>query len=160
MDLILNFNKQTLLEYEERGSPLVFEINWKLGDQYYPMKNWTDFGVVIIGWWVVTVVDQLPIEDEGKLHFMDGPYFIKLNYKQQQGVVELSLDESQSSLPVAYKWNITYKDLLSKLLQAVIKIKTELEQNNIGEKRQKERTMLRQCITKLETALAENNNIT
>ena len=153
MDLVLSFDKQDMLEYEDSGSPLIFEINWKIDDKYYPMKNWTDFGVVIIGWWIRSVLDELPTEGEGELRFMDGPYSIRLNYRQSQGVVEFLPDLSQTSLTIAPKWNMTYKDLLSKLLQACIKIKTELEQNNIGLKKHKEQKSLRLYITNLEKAL-------
>lgn len=60
------------------------------------MENWSDFGDVILSWWVTTVVQLIEGADESEFLFMDGPYSVQAKYNRQTGIVELIPKESDT----------------------------------------------------------------
>src|SRR5437870_8693194 len=55
-------------------SGLVFGVIWiEVGGQKFPFNRWTDFPVIILGWWLQSLVDLLGHTKElVRCSFMDG----------------------------------------------------------------------------------------
>jgi hypothetical protein len=144
MEIRIEFDEQELVRFVDGKGPLLFEVSWENNGIYYPMKHWSDFGNVILGWWFVTTVELLKGANEGDFSFMDGPYSLKAKYNRQTGIVEL-LPEKRD-----FVWNIPIIDLVKKLIQALDKTCEELAKRGIG---QKEQASLTQCSTILKNYL-------
>lgn len=74
MKLILQFDDKLIREYDNRNSSPVFGIYWEHYGKFYPQEGWTDFGTVIVGWWLQALQRLLDGAKSQKLVFMDGPY--------------------------------------------------------------------------------------
>ena len=50
------------------------------GDTEFPMVGWSDFAVVILGWWMAALLRLLRNESRTeRVHFMDGPYAVEIS---------------------------------------------------------------------------------
>lgn len=78
MQLCIRFDEQTLKEYASRGSSLFFYIHWQHEEAAYPGQNWTDFGAVLLSWWIAAAVSLWYGCKVETLLFMDGPYTLKI----------------------------------------------------------------------------------
>ena len=130
MEIRVEFDNQELVRFINGKGPLLFEVSWENNGTYYPMKHWSDFGNVILGWWFATTVELLEGADEGKFLFMDGPYSVKAKYNRQTGIVEL-IPKGRDAV-----WKMPIVELLKKLLQAIDKTFEELSRRGIGEEKQ------------------------
>ena len=56
------------------------DINFNIDDHAFPMNGWNDFAIIILEWWV-TATFKLFRNTSTKevLHFMDGPYAVKIS---------------------------------------------------------------------------------
>lgn len=62
----------------EKTSNIIGEICFIVEKEYFPQKKWTDFIIIILGWWIETLVDLI-INNKRKffkLLFMDGSFFL------------------------------------------------------------------------------------
>ncbi len=62
----------------ESGS-VVGRIYWRVGNRFFPSKNWEDFPVPILAWWLAACRKHIDRATRQKLNFMDGPYVIRLS---------------------------------------------------------------------------------
>ena len=136
MRIVLRFDDQMLDSSVKRTSPLIFTISWEHEGTYYPMKNWSDFGVVILDWWIAATIRLLQGSRTEKFEFMDGPYSINAIYHRQSRMVELLPDTSQASWITSSKWNVSSNELVEELLRAANTVRTKLMQGEYGEKEQ------------------------
>ena len=89
MQIKLDFDNMLLQEYEARNSPPFFLISFQHIDEFYPSENWTDFGGVILSWWICALVQLLRRGHREQFLFMDGPYEIEVCYRRKTGMMEL-----------------------------------------------------------------------
>lgn len=54
-------------------------IHWRVGSKAFPSKDWDDFVVVILSWWMAEMRSHLRSGTRRRLLFMDGPYFVELS---------------------------------------------------------------------------------
>jgi hypothetical protein len=73
MHIHLGFDQSKLQRYAQSRSPLVFEVAWEHNEVFYPAPNWSDFGVVILTWWLRAAVDLFEGAESSEFLFMDGP---------------------------------------------------------------------------------------
>lgn len=126
MQILLDFDEQLLKKYEHRGASLIFNITWEHDGVYYPSKNWIDFGVVVIGWWI-GVINQLGQEsNKSEFLFMDGPYSIEIKFDKKQGVVTLV----PKGLDVV--WIVSFSQLVGELISAAKRIYEEFNRIGVG----------------------------
>lgn len=45
----------------------------RFGSTWFPEKSWTDFPIVVIGWWL-DACESLKSGNDAVFHFMDGPF--------------------------------------------------------------------------------------
>lgn len=58
---------------------LVSPICVRLGEDYFPEKDWTDFSIIVLSWWLEQVQAlRQGLAKDATLRFMDGPYEIVL----------------------------------------------------------------------------------
>ncbi|MCB1020413.1 MAG: hypothetical protein KDC27_10820 [Acidobacteria bacterium] len=62
------------------NGPVTAGIWFATDSSGFPMVGWTDFIVVILGWWVAAIL-RLLREDSGteRVYFMDGPYAVEVS---------------------------------------------------------------------------------
>ncbi|HCV31984.1 MAG TPA: hypothetical protein DGO89_18560 [Microcoleaceae bacterium UBA9251] len=128
MNIKVNFDNSLLSRYIEGNSPLLFEITWEYDRIEYPMKNWSDFGLVVLGWWIAIALKFFKGEDRGEFLFMDCPYSVTAKYDRETGELELS----PKGLDVI--WKVQYIDFVKALIDAVQRVDEELVKRGIGEK--------------------------
>ena len=131
MKILLSFDKQLLLEYDNKNKPLIFGITWKFEDVYYPSNNWIDFGVVILNWWFGCVSRLIGGSSLERLQFMDGPYSIEVIHHLENSTITLIPKDLGAT------WQVTTTELVEQLLQAAEETHKELYHLNIGQESQK-----------------------
>jgi hypothetical protein len=89
MELIIQLSETLDKETMDRNRNLQLTIYWRFPDFDYPMNGWTDFGVVLLGWWVQAIVSLRQGSQETDLLFMDGPYSVHINKKAIGGEISL-----------------------------------------------------------------------
>jgi len=65
-------------QMNESGS-VVGPIYWRVGNGFFPSKDWEDFPVPILAWWLAACKKHIDRATRQKLNFMDGPYEIRLS---------------------------------------------------------------------------------
>ncbi len=72
------------LEVRAHG-PAIAGIWLETGGDGFPMVGWTDFAVVVLGWWSAAILRVLGNSSRAELvNFMDGPYAVEVS-KAQSG---------------------------------------------------------------------------
>ena len=128
MNINVEFDDRLLPRFIEGTSPLLFKITWECDRVEYPMKNWSDFGLVVLGWWIAIALKMFKGDDGGEFLFMDGPYSVAAKYDRETGELELS----PKGLDVI--WKVQYIDFVKALIDAVQRVDEELVKRGIGEK--------------------------
>ncbi|PSB13957.1 hypothetical protein C7B69_19625 [filamentous cyanobacterium Phorm 46] len=128
MNIKVKFDDDLLPRFIEGTSPLLFKITWECDRVEYPMKNWSDFGLVVLGWWIAIALKMFKGDDRGEFLFMDGPYSVAAKYDRETGELELS----PKGLDVI--WKMQYIDFVKALIDAVQRVDEELVTRGIGEK--------------------------
>ena len=78
------------LKVRDRG-PAIAGIWLASGDTQFPIKGWSDFVVVVLGWWAVAIVRLMRSDSDKELvNFMDGPYSVELT-RAQLGEIRLRM---------------------------------------------------------------------
>jgi hypothetical protein len=54
---------------------ILADLSWHFGDVPFPSADWSDFALVVVGWWVLALVDHPDVHGAHFL-FMDGPHEI------------------------------------------------------------------------------------
>ena len=112
----------------QEESPIVFYMCWEHEGLSYPMDVWSDFGIVILGWWTRVIRELLEGAGTSDFVFMDGPYLIKARYNSETGMVELA----PKGLDIT--WQVLLTDIVKELIDATDTIYRELTKMQIREK--------------------------
>ena len=128
MNIKVEFDDRLLSRFIEGNSPLLFEITWEYDRVEYPMKNWSDFGLVTLGWWIAIALKFFKGEDRGEFLFMDGPYSVTAKYNRETGELELSPKGLDAI------WYVQYIDFVKALINALKRVDEEVGKREIGEK--------------------------
>ena len=82
-DFRIRFAADTL-ERSQRGS-IVANIWWEGGFGTFPDVGWSDFAVVIVGWWANAALSLVEgTATSGRLDFMDGPFHAMASVVDEQ----------------------------------------------------------------------------
>lgn len=110
MEIQVQIDEELIRHDLSRGAQPHFEIYWWHADTAYPAPDWTDFGVVIMGWWVLAAQRLLRGSSEERFLFMDGPYELKAKRRDGQ-ILVIGRDPD-------VEWEISMKALGDALLRA------------------------------------------
>lgn len=148
MKINISFENQDLLRLDDDSRDAVFPINWEHNGIYYPDQVWPDFGVIIIGLWIGTIIELLEENQELIFTFMDGPYYLKAEYDAKIGMVKL-FPKGMNTI-----WTVPLAVLIQEIKEAVCKTREEFEKRNIRKKDrfnlEKSNLILQQCLLKAE----------
>lgn len=148
MKINISFFNRDLVQLNDDSRSAVFSINWEHNGIYYPDRVWPDFGVVVLGFWIGTIIELLEGNQELTFTFMDGPYYLKAEYDAKIGMVKLS-PKGMNTI-----WNVPLTVLIQEIKQAVCKTNEELKKRNIRKKDrsglEKGNLILQKCLLKAE----------
>ena len=65
-----------------RAGLITGELSLKFGETWFPERQWNDFPVVVLEWWLVALRDLR--KGAAELRFMDGPFLVKTSLQRQQ----------------------------------------------------------------------------
>ncbi|NJO81410.1 MAG: hypothetical protein HC828_00725 [Blastochloris sp.] len=148
MNIQLQFDRDKLLQRAQQGKPLVFDIAWEHEGVYYPAPYWADFGVVILSWWLRSVV-EIAEEGASEFLFMDGPYRINAKYDENTKYIRLT-PKGQD-----WVWVVPIDMIAHELIRAANAISRELLANDIGVS---ERQSLEYGVSSVRKAIFDNSS--
>jgi hypothetical protein len=126
MNLEVKIVPELMSRYIKNGGELLFEIAWENQGLYYPMISWSDFGVVILGWWVSGVSSVIKNkENTFELSFMDGPYSLKMEIDWLTQQVVMSSEDGR------FHAKSSIIEVKQQLFNAIKLIDLELSTHNI-----------------------------
>ncbi|MDA4848906.1 hypothetical protein [Hoeflea poritis] len=104
--------------YEKKSDSLVTGIVYFEFDEHqFPEKNWSDFVIVLLGWWLTAVAKiHSNRSDAEHLEFMDGPFYIELNRIDEENV-SIACFERDVSKP-EYLMEFSASELFDQILDA------------------------------------------
>jgi len=127
MQIVTNLDKELVAKYYSRGSPILFEIYWEHEGVTYPDQGWTDFGIVVLGWWFYVVNEFRTGVSSSKFSFMDGPYAIEAAYNADTGSIELTPED------LGVTWHLSLQELVTGLINSATQICQELQEFGVAE---------------------------
>ncbi|QWF18436.1 hypothetical protein [Lysobacter capsici] len=69
-------------------------VFFEFGAFQFPERNWNDFVVVILGWWLDATTKLMSAgEGETELYFMDGPYSLRITIVGDSFIVRRGRDD-------------------------------------------------------------------
>jgi len=87
------------IERYKTGS-IVGRIWLAAGDDAFPESRWSDFVVVLLGWWIQELLRLREGSTQAELLFMDGPYSVGLDASEGQWAFSfLRAEASVQSMP-------------------------------------------------------------
>jgi hypothetical protein len=125
--IIVKLDDSDFVAKDDVRKNLLFPILWEHAGDVYPRKDWIDFGCIIIGWWVTTVVKFLRGHDEGSFSFMDGPYALLAKFDRQTRIVTLHLQGTDKT------WYVNIIEIMEALSQNIDIVYEKFEQEGVGE---------------------------
>jgi len=129
MEIKVAFDEATIRRYHARGASPVFSIYWAHNGMAYPSDDWTDFGAVILGWWLVAVEGLINGAPEARFPFMDGPFALIARTDGDETVVFTTEGE--------INWEMSTDELVRSINRAASKVERELRRLGVG-KRERE----------------------
>lgn len=70
----------------------------EIEEYYFPDPNWNDFPVVVLKWWLDSL-KKLFRAGSAELHFMDGPYLVRLRGTDELGLQMLVAVHGLDTIP-------------------------------------------------------------
>lgn len=81
MRINIYFDDDLVEKYRSRSPRILTGIYIEHEDTCYPGSDWVDFGAIVLGWWLHSVTELLKGNDGQDICFMDGPFFLRANIK-------------------------------------------------------------------------------
>lgn len=124
MKLQLHFDERIMKQYYDRGSLILFGIYWVHNNIAYPSADWTDFGAVILGWWLQAALQMMQGSRQEEFFFMDGPFALFGQCKNDQLVFSARRSSEQ--------WTTTLEEFASEIVSGAEAVVAELARLEIG----------------------------
>lgn len=127
-------NVEVIVETEsfimsEKSKNIIGEIYVSLEDDvYFPQFKWTDFVVVILGWWLEAILKISTAKENTstKLMFMDGPIYMRA-IKVSNDIIEIELIERDV---VQKRFECSINQFTNSLQMAAKKVLSDIENRN------------------------------
>lgn len=141
MDLEIRIDDEQLRECAAKGRSAILEVFWRVDEICYPCEHWSDFGAVILGWWLVEVTSLLETGNRAVLSFMEGPYALQVERSGDKLVVRPSETD--------YVWESDLTGFLDEISREARRVTNRLARLAISEV---ERAGLERGVERLEHA--------
>ncbi len=124
-------------------------VSVQLDDYIFPDKNWTDFGRIIIGWWLDAVC-KLALDNQTKAvcSFMDGPYRFSLT-KIKKDIWKVQFFEERGEVKIFAEGEVDASQVINEMLTAFQKIENLYEDEKNFEKVKVYQTFRKEVLTRL-----------
>jgi hypothetical protein len=110
---IVTFNPESKTVGQPMGK-YFFEIFFEYNGEFYPKEHWTDFGCIVLGWWVTTIIKIFRGElDECNFSFMDGPYSLSVRLDKDAQILFLQPGNTNKI------WTVDFIEFVEQLILAV-----------------------------------------
>jgi hypothetical protein len=127
MKLEVRINAGKMNKYIREGGELLFDIAWVDNGLYYPMDPWLDFGVLILGWWTNAILSIIKGEEDNiKLSFMDGPYYLMMTIDRTSQEVTFSGENGRE-----FKAKSSIDEVRNQVISAAKFIDEELSKHHL-----------------------------
>jgi hypothetical protein len=115
MKLLVNTVPNTL----HFGNLVTGEL-WIQYDSFsFPYKNWSDFPVIILGWWLENIQSLITgYEKQCECSFMDGPYLFKIVVENDSNWLIQFIKSGVNKDICEFQIRISYKELLNEILDS------------------------------------------
>ncbi len=90
--------------------PLVFGLYWEHAGSFYPGEHWTDFGELVIGWWLEQALALTGNATVVRLRFMEGPYELVGRYDRARAWVRFCARELRA------EWDVPVVTFIEQLI--------------------------------------------
>ena len=128
MNVLIHADPATLRNYEDRGGSLYLAIALEHNGAFYPDQCWTDFGGVILDWWMCAIKKLKLGSKSEDLVFMDGPYRMRVEYDAITSLVSLRPIDGK------FVWVCTLEELAVAVATAAKALQHILDRENVGRK--------------------------
>jgi hypothetical protein len=108
--LIVELTEEELRARAARGQNLIFAIYWEHDGSYFPADHWTDFGEIVLGWWLEEATRLLSNGATIRLHVMEGPYVLAGPFDRASGRVRFRARE------LGLAWDVSAVDFVDELI--------------------------------------------
>ncbi len=82
-------------------SSITGRISIRVGNRYFPEKDWNDFPIFILNWWATEVNDfLLESKKEIDLLFMDGPFGVRLTKENGTSKIRFVVKDVEEDVAV------------------------------------------------------------
>lgn len=109
------------------------EIYFKINDYYFPERNWNDFLVIILGWWVNSFINAIKTNaNKFEFHFMDGPFLAEAVLKDKNLYEICLLERNKNNKTLVMTTNACQKELQNMLIKACRKTFKVVSLSNIS----------------------------
>lgn len=101
------------------GNPITGEI-WLQNDEFsFPAEKWSDFPVVILGWWLANLQPLIAgLEKEAECSFMDGPFFFNVIVETDSDWRLQCIEGGFKKNVIQFELNVAPKQFLNEILSA------------------------------------------
>ena len=124
MKIILDFDPEYIRNTMARERAVIFTIAFEHQGECYPSSGWTDFGAVIVQWWMNALIDLCRGSHEVEFLFMDGSYSLTLQRDEPAGKVKITAERSSIT------WMVSLDTIISAVTDAAGTITTRLGEIN------------------------------
>lgn len=116
MNIVLIFKKDEL-HRSKRGS-ITAPIYFSFEDFCFPEARWSDFVVVVLGWWVQALAKIVKgWETTVEFDFMDGPFLIRISKVTDSEIKLECVNQSSAIEVIEHSLIMCLSDLHSELLK-------------------------------------------
>jgi hypothetical protein len=67
----------SLHQSSSRSRSITAAIWWRANETTFPAERWSDFAVVVLGWWIEAALELLDCGGTTVFRFMDGPFGVR-----------------------------------------------------------------------------------
>lgn len=130
MRICVTIDEAAVRQYDAEDRPLVFGIYWEHEALCYPDRVWTDFGTVLMGWWIGAARRLADGAEQEVFYFMDGPFALHARRDTRTGSVTI---EPRGEKVV---WRASVQELIGALAGAAEEIREVLQRHGIAPSQQ------------------------
>jgi hypothetical protein len=131
VDLIIENNS---IEVSSMSGNILCKVYFCIGEKTFPDNGWSDFTVIILGWWIEELSKLKNGSKTFSLSFMDGPLYVK-GFLKGNDIVELEFTrERQNKDEVIFCAVCDIKQLKVTIYRAARELINELEKRGLDNK--------------------------
>ena len=108
------------------------EIFFEYDGKQFPDAKWTDFLVVILGWWSKSLMDLMDgVAEKAELLFMDGPYLVKVTRPDATNLNLLFIERTETEFKPLDSVVVETSSFLTGLHDVIETVLEKCEQLNL-----------------------------